>query len=113
MKSLLPIISYEGGYYTAILVHAQDLANKIGNETFLKVAKTSTLVHPGDEWEFLLLDERHQVTLLSSDDIKVNSPTRIDLIDILGHQISLAHWQVLALRTNVDRGLYLTYLADV
>lgn len=112
MKSFFPIISSEGGLFTAILVHAENISNQLGYDNLLKVAKTNVVVHPEDEWEFILLDRTQEVALLSSSDIEVSKPTNIDLIAILGHQISLASWQILCLKSDVDRGLYVTYLAD-
>ncbi|MEM7360283.1 MAG: hypothetical protein AAF431_14395 [Pseudomonadota bacterium] len=112
MKSLLPIISVSSGNSSVILVNGEKLSRRFGCETLIKVAKTRVHVHPEDWWEFILVDETQRVTLLSSNDVEVNEPTSIDLVDKLGHQVSLAPWQLLCLNGSFDRGAYVTYLAD-
>ena len=111
MQTLLPNISYPSGIFTAVLVHAEEIIDKLGCTNLLSVAKTKILVHPRDEWELLLVEGAQEVALLCSSDIEVSEPTYVDLIDVLGHKVSLARWHLLCLKTNVDRGLYITYLA--
>lgn len=112
MQSFLPVISSSGGISTTVLVNAERLTHKLGCDRLLKIGKTSVLVHPHDHWEFLLVDETQQITLLSSRDMSISEPTNIDLVNALGHQITLAPWQLLCLSGSTGRGPYVTYLID-
>ncbi len=112
MKSLIPIISYEGHEITAILVDANDAIKKFDCESRINVAKTSVFVYPKDTWNFMLVEANQQIPLLSSYEVNINQPTKIDLIDILGHELCLTPGQELCFDSTVDRGLYVSYIAE-
>lgn len=112
MKSLMPTISYEGYEITAVLVNAEDAIKKFASENRISVAKTNVFVHPKDIWSFMLVEANQQIPLLSSYELNINQPTKIDLIDILGHELCLIPGQELCFDSTVDRGKYVTFIAD-
>ena len=111
MRSLIPIASKMEPYqcYTN-LIEPDLFKRKYNYEREFTVAKTSLHVEPEDEWSIVIVCSLASYTLLSSDDLQVTEATNIDLIEKIGHNITIAPWQSLRFYADFDRCSYITYI---
>lgn len=113
MNSLIPITSTTiPNRREAILLDPAHLQGWFGYQGGFQIAKTHISVGAEDIWTISLEDCGRNTILLRSSDVKTPKAPSIDLIETLGYQVTLTHWQKLIFRTDGLLGACVTFLID-